>query len=95
MALQKTLVLDNGLTATDAYHKITLLEVIARGETCTAVARVTSYLNSTKADENGAALLERSFTMTTFNKADSSQSAAAQVYTYLKTLDEFDGATDV
>lgn len=95
MALQKSLTLDNGLVATDAYHKVTLVEVTAFGGDVAASIRVSTYLDQSRADAGGTTVLDRLYRMPTFDKTDDTKSAHAQIYAYLKTLDDFSGATDV
>lgn len=94
MALQLTLVLDNGVTITDAYHKIVQLTVNARGTSCNAYLEVHTYVNSTKADI-AQQVIVRTYLMPSFDKTNDAVTAAGQAYNYLKTLDDFNGALDV
>ena len=95
MALQLTIDLDSGLTATDAYHKIVQMTVQAFGLGATAILEVRTYVNSTMADANGIPVLSRIYEMGDFDKTDDAVSAASQAYTFLKTLPDFTGAIDV
>lgn len=95
MALQLTIDLASGITVTNAYHKVVGMNVTARGTGATAFLEVATYLNSTKANENAQPVLIRTYNMGTFNKANDAVTAAAQAYTYLKTLSDYTSATDV
>lgn len=94
MALQKTLTLDNGLVATDAYHRIMDATVRAIGPNVGAEANIATYLDRDRALANGPPIVVRRYSIP-FDKDDDTQSAHAQIYTYLKTLDDFTGSTDV
>lgn len=87
MALQKTLILESTLTATDAYHKITRATVIVAGAECRANYLVTSYVSKAVADAGGVGVASRSFSCA-FDKA-ASESPGAQLYAALKADDVF------
>lgn len=93
MALIKTLALANGLVAVDAYHKLAELEIRSFGATAQAILRVFTYLNEAMADAAAEFIVVRSYVVEDFDRT-ASLSAHAQVYAYLKTLDDFIDAID-
>ena len=95
MALQKDVTLDNGIFVPGAYHKVTLLQVTALGTGINAIATVTTYLNQQLSDLNAPPILIKSYNVENFDIAIDTVSAGLQIYSFLKTLDDFAGATDV
>jgi hypothetical protein len=93
MALQKTITLPNGLVATDAYHKITLMSVYAEGTNCSASVTISTYLDEAASLEKPP-IICNTYPVQTFDKANEAN-IAGLMYAWLKTLPEYDGAIDV
>ena len=90
MALQKTIILDNGLTATNAYIRIDTINGYKGG----LQISVNSY--AIQADfQNGKGYLEQKLYNFTPSVADDSKNFIKQGYEYLKTLTDFQDAADV
>jgi hypothetical protein len=90
MALQKTITLTNGLTATNAYVRIDTISGY-KGELNISV---NSYA-SQDAFVGGKGYLEQKLYNFIPSVADGSTNFIKQGYEYLKTLDEYKDATDI
>lgn len=92
MALNKTIILDNGINVN--YHRIVSINNIINHET---IIEIASYINSEKREEEKTALKNNKpmnvFTKTKYAvKEYTPDTDIVSAYTYLKTLDEFDMA---
>ncbi len=89
MALQKTKTYDNGFTS--EYHKISNISVDFRGNTF--YVELLSYKDQATRDANKSEVERRGYR---FDFPENTlEIDRAIAYTSLKTLSEFDGATDV
>ena len=95
MALQKDIVLSNGLSASAAYHKVTMVEIRAFGTTVDTFIAVSTYVDKAMADVAGDAVITRKYRMVDFDIAQTSMSAGAQIYLFLKQNEDFSSAIDV
>jgi hypothetical protein len=91
MALQKTITLTSGVVIPDAYHRIEKLDVKVSGATCVATAQISSYINAAACLDK-APVRQKTYVMADFDKT---AMGAAQIYLFLKSHPDYDGATDV
>lgn len=89
MALQKTITLNNGLVAENAYIRIDTVSGYKGG----IEVSVNSYISKT-AFASGQGYLEQKIHGFIPNVADDAPNFIKQGYEYLKTLPEFEGAVD-
>lgn len=89
MALQKTIVLGNGLTVENAYIRIDTVSGYKEQITVSV-----NFYVSQEGFNGGQGYLEQKFYSFVPNVSDTSADFIKQGYEYLKTLEEFAGATD-
>lgn len=91
MALRKTITLDNGVSI--RYHRIVSLNIITNVQNTIEVASYTSAKLRQRdvPGNNEDVFINTEFYVTPYDQTMSIESA----YEYLKTLDEYAGATDV
>jgi hypothetical protein len=90
MALQKTITLQNGLTAENAYIRIDTVS----GYKGSITVSVNSYVSQT-AFQEGTAYLEQKFYAFVPSVADGAENFIKQGYVHLKSLPECTDAIDV
>jgi hypothetical protein len=86
MALSKTLNLRNGLVAQDAYHRIEKIQTSGKAR---ASAEIWSYVEDLSAGPIQQKMYSFPYSL------ESSDNMYVQAYNHLKTLPDFEGATDV
>ena len=95
MALQINKTFDNGVTATACYCRVDTINYNKSSnidsELTGSVVTVAFYFNQTARNDNSMNILEK----IVYLLPDFTRETRADIYTYLKTLDDFSGATDV
>ena len=92
MALQKTLILNNGISLPDAYIKIISLEIPANVEIGGEKKRFALIKTSIQSDANGSLIEMHS---SDFQIDMNGKNFIQQAYEHLKSIDKFKGSTDV
>ncbi|WP_066679390.1 hypothetical protein [Clostridium septicum] len=90
MALQKDIILDNGLIAKDAYIVISAIQWTRKS----CILTVESYCNKEYFHENKSKISSKVFGFTP-KIVDNSSNFIKQGYEYLKTLDQYKNAIDL
>jgi hypothetical protein len=95
VALQKTIALPSGVVVADAYHRIAQAVVAVDGDVVRATVDVASFVDRDHALASAPPVVSRVYAWDGFDRDDDAQTAHAQLYAHLKTLDDFAGAADV
>lgn len=91
MALQKTLLLDNGLTIQDAYLKI---NEITGNKTELKIA-LDVFVSKETSDANKPFVVRKHYQYAGLDLSENAQRWDKQAYKHLKTLNEYEDAIDV
>lgn len=93
MALNKRIELENGIVTN--YHRIVSLSKITNNITIVEVASYTSKEKRDEEKENIGQPMNIFINTTYLDKEYNEQESIEDIYDYLKTLDEFNGAEDI